>query len=144
MAARGTGKFCEVPRWDYGCVYAVEFSNNVIKVGMTQYPQSRLYGLNQEFRKRHDAVITRYHIGPHIEKRGMLRQTERKLIDAAAKHGRAFLQTREYFEGIAFDSAVELVERVSCRFKSRKRAAMTAGAVAPQPQATEASTATAG
>jgi hypothetical protein len=106
---------------------------------MTQYPQSRLYGLNQEFRKRHDAVITRFHIGPLIEKRGTLRQTERKLIDAATKSGRAFLRTREYFEGIAFDSAVELVEAVSRRFA--RKSPVTPRPVAPSAEAT---TATAG
>lgn len=116
MAKRGTGKFYEVPRWDHGCIYAVEFSNNVVKFGMTSYPQSRLYGLNQEFRKRHQAVITRYHIGPHLGKRGTLIAAERKLIAGAVKSGRAFLQTREYFEGIAFDCAAELVEIVSSKF----------------------------
>ena len=143
MGVRGTGKFSHLPRWDHGCIYVAEISNGLVKVGMTLQPYSRMHNLNQSCRTKYDAAISRCHIGPHIGlKRTKLLRAEDRLIGKVRWLGSRIVGTREYFTGVPFDVVVALVDKISGQFQPRKRAAMTAGAVAPQPQTTEASTAT--
>ena len=92
----------EQPRY----LYAAEFKNGVIKIGITRSPRSRLMGLATRF-----GPIARQYVG---SKHACGYWAERQVYERLAGIGQVF-RGREWFVGVRFEIARQLVEQISNR-----------------------------
>ena len=103
-------RFAMLPRRCSGCVYAAELSNGLVKVGFTENPRNRMTMLAREVAGSFGADLARFHVGADITRRGAI-AAEQTLIQRLGEVADVVPGRREFFSGVAFGVAVDLVER---------------------------------
>jgi len=121
-----TERFQIIPRFYAGCVYAVELTNGIVKVGWSRNPRTRMESLVWKLRKEFRTGIARFFIGRDIPSE-LACKAENDVIKRISKIGNVLPKRREYFTGVSFGHAVNLISQFSRRAeilatKPRRRA----------------------
>lgn len=103
----------DLPWKDYRTIYAVEFTNGIVKVGCTGSMNSRFTALAAEARRKHGGDMARLHYGVNIPGRRGHLIAEKELLRRMNRIARARVGHFEYFEHVAFGVAMNLVDQVS-------------------------------
>ena len=85
------------------CLYVLEMSNGIVKVGRTASPRFRMRSLIKQCRVEFGADIHRIHFS---NESNSLHANEQWLIECAAAEGVRVPGRREYFTGLSFDRMV--------------------------------------
>lgn len=108
-------RFSSIPRFFSGCVYAVELTNGIVKVGFSRNPRTRMQALTFEAKRVYRCGVSRFHIGHDFDNSMQATRAELELIDRASKVGVAFRGRREYFVNLPFGVAANMVDQLSKR-----------------------------
>jgi hypothetical protein len=106
------GRFPEVARDSGPVLYVSEFSNGVVKVGMTTMARERLSGTLTQARRYFGKVdVVRFHASARFAHRQTALAAEREALYTVRLIGqRATDQCSEFFTGIPFAEAVRIVD----------------------------------
>jgi len=108
-------RFCEIPRFYSGCVYAAELTNGIVKVGFSRNPRTRMGTLVLQARRMFGADIARFHIGLDMTEPRQALQAERELLTRVSKIGAPCKGSREFFRNLPFPVAANLINQLSRR-----------------------------
>lgn len=115
MGRKRIERYPGVDGGQYSAIYAVELSNGLIKVGYSNTPLGRMYGLALESRRKFRAEITQIHVSAALPDR-CVRKAEKVLLARMDRTANSVPKNREYFSGTSFKTARNLVEQVSAAF----------------------------
>ena len=107
-------RYAAIPREYDGCVYAVEFTNGIVKVGHSRNPRTRMDSLANQVRRKYGARFARFYIGRDIPAK-VAAKTEREVLRRLSGMGNNIAKTTEFFTGIRFGVAVNLIRQMSTR-----------------------------
>jgi hypothetical protein len=94
-------------------LYAVQFSNGMVKVGVTRYPRSRLLTHRSRAQRQFGAHVTAWRLVSTSAISGY--QAERKLLIALGVLGTPVKNAGEFFLGVRFRHAVTLMRRIASK-----------------------------
>ena len=63
---KNNAAFEVIPRHFDGCVYAVQLSNGVVKVGFSRNPRTRMCSLSDQVRRKFGVRLTKFHVGDNL------------------------------------------------------------------------------
>jgi len=109
MTKETNRRFKSIERGSGGCVYVAEISNGIVKIGFSRNPRVRLQSLEYEVRKKLGASLSRFYVSKSVPVFSAT-HAENKTLKAAREVGDQVPRTLEYFTGIRFESAVDIVE----------------------------------
>lgn len=104
--------FAGLTRERFACLYVVELSTGVVKIGYTERQRQRMFILSEQVKREFSAHITRFHIGRRLGDRNK-REHERSLIRKVAQRAEPLPNRAEFFTGISFRAACAFVDEVS-------------------------------
>jgi hypothetical protein len=107
-------RFSGIPRSFDACIYAVELTNGLVKVGFSRNPRTRMTSLRAQVARVFGADIARFHIGVDLPLRAAVRAEGAALI-RIGRIGTVVCGHKEFFTGVCFGAAVTLVSQVSRR-----------------------------
>lgn len=122
---RQRGRFGDLPRPGYQTIYAVQLTNGWVKVGCSYTLQSRFSLLANEMQRLHGADIADIHYGEHIEGFRHHQFAEHTLIKRMHQLAAPLVGHVEFFDGVDFDDAKNLVDEIS-KFALRAKTAEAA------------------
>lgn len=108
--ASHTRRFASLPNG--ASLYAAELSTGVVKVGCTNSPRGRLMALANEVRRHHSADLVRFHVVKRATAVGG-RRAEVRVIERMKELGELVPGRAEFFRGVAFEQAVQVLDDVS-------------------------------
>jgi len=109
-----TKRFGDIPRVYEGCVYAVEMSNGVVKVGSSRNPRTRMETLMYQVRSKYGCGVVRFFIGRDIPYRNAT-VVERKVICVLGRMGNPLPRTKEFFVNVRFGDAVNVIRQMNAK-----------------------------
>lgn len=104
--APNTRRFADLPHKP--CVYIAELSTGVVKVGASNSARARLMSLASELKRLHGAALGRYEIFPRATPKAAY-ELETCCVRVLAERATSLPGRREFFTGISFDHAINVV-----------------------------------
>lgn len=110
-------RFLDAPTgWDYygqKNLYVVEFSNGIVKIGITARPRDRMVQLDRQHSEA-GVAIRRFHVAQAIDERGCF-MVERDVIRRLTRIANPCRNAFEYFSHIGFGTAKTLLRQIAKR-----------------------------
>lgn len=110
----GRPRHPDIKRLQYGltpAVYVVEFTGEVVKVGRTTSPRTRLEVLTDYARRNMGLEVVRVYVNHQAE--SVARAVETRCLERIGLVANRLGKAREFFTGISFDAAVSIVDEES-------------------------------
>ena len=108
--ARNTRRFAEVVHAP--CVYAVELSNGIVKVGASSSARGRMMSLQAQVKRAYRAELGRFFIMPRATVKAAY-EFETLAVHRLEQLAEPIPGRREFFAGIGFDEAVRVLRSVA-------------------------------
>lgn len=117
------GKFPHIPSYTvYGyshqALYAVAFSNGIVKIGITGNPRQRMTELDR-MASRTGAAVRNIYVAPRVNRAAAI-HVERDLIKRMARIANPCRRSLEFFSHTSFGVAKTLVRQLASRVEPAK------------------------